>query len=148
MSEHSVRLQQQQDYKFSIDYGQPGAVLGAELGPPLGAGTGPDPEQLLASAVGNCMSASMVFAARKLKVAVEPVTSVAAAELGKNAEGRTRVLAIRVELSLSPLTAGAEHFQHLLDTFENYCLVTLSVRQGIPVSYRVLDAGGAVVRQG
>jgi uncharacterized OsmC-like protein len=65
----SVRLTQAQDYQFDVDFGTPGPLLRADEPAPLGQGTGPSPEQLLAAAVGNCLSASLLFALRKFKQA-------------------------------------------------------------------------------
>jgi hypothetical protein len=60
MSDHNVivNLTQLQDYQFKIEFGQAvPAILGDEPAP-LGQGTGPSPVQLLAAAVGNCLSDS------------------------------------------------------------------------------------------
>ena len=87
--------------------------------PPLGAGAGPNPARLLAAAVANCLSASLLFAMRKFH----------------NAPGRLTTRA----------TAGHERLDRLLAQFEDFCLVTESVRQGVPVTVSVSDAGGALL---
>lgn len=141
-----VSLTQQQDYQFRIDYG-PGLppVLSDEPAP-LGQGQGPSPEQLLASAVGNCLSASLLFALRKFKQAPEPIRCEVQARVGKNAEGRTRVLGLSAHLHLGVPAAGLEHLDRVLATFEDYCTVTQSVRQGIEVTVQVSDSEGAVLK--
>ena len=64
MSESSIQitLRQQQDYRFEVDFGDGIAVLQADEPAPLGSGQGPSPVQLLAAAVGNCLSDSLLFA--------------------------------------------------------------------------------------
>lgn len=145
MSEHTVRLRQQQDYQFEIDFGA-GPALRSDLPPPTGRGGGPSPEHLLAAAVSNCLAASLLFALRKFKQQPDPIGCEASADVGRNAEGRLRVLAMHVTLTLGVPAARIEHLQRVLDTFEAYCTVTQSVRQGVPVVLRVLDSTGAVLK--
>lgn len=141
-----VTLTQQQDFQFRIEFG-PGVppVLGDEP-PPLGQGLGPSPEQLLAAAVGNCLCDSLLFALRKFKQAPEPIRCEVQAEVGKNAEGRTRVLGLSAHLHLGVPAANLEHLDRVLATFEAYCVVTQSVRQGIPVTVQVSDKDGALLK--
>ena len=68
-STQSVSLIQVQDYQFDVGFGAAGPALRADEPPPLGQGSGPSPVQLLAAAVGNCLSASLLFALRKFKQA-------------------------------------------------------------------------------
>jgi uncharacterized OsmC-like protein len=138
-----VHLTQQQDYQFEVDFGGAVPVLAADEPPPLGSGRGPSPVQLLAAAVGNCLSDSLLFALRKFKQAPEPLRCDVEAEVGRNAEGRLRVLGIKAVLTLGVAAATLEHLDRVLSQFEAYCTVTQSVGQGIPVSVEVRDAEGA-----
>ena len=63
----SVHLRQMRDYQFEMTFGDAMPVVVADEPPPLGQGTGPSPVQLLAAAVGNCLSDSLLFALRKFK---------------------------------------------------------------------------------
>ncbi|EWS55470.1 MULTISPECIES: OsmC family protein [unclassified Methylibium] len=139
----SVCLTQVQDYQFDVGFGTPGPALRADEPPPLGQGGGPSPVQLLAAAVGNCLSASLLFALRKFKQAPEPLSCSVHADVGRNAEGRMRVLAMTVRLTLGVPAARLEHLERVLATFEAYCTVTQSVSPAIPVTVEVLDALGA-----
>lgn len=135
-----VQLRQRQDYQFDIQFGGAiPAIMGDEPAP-LGAGMGPSPVQLLAAAVGNCLSDSLLFALRKFKQAPEPIHTDVYAEVGRNAEGRLRVLQMRAVLTLGVPAASLEYLQRVLDTFEAYCTVTQSVGQGIPVALEVYDS--------
>ena len=144
MSESIVQitLRQQQDYCFHVDFGDGIAVLQADEPAPLGGGQGPSPVQLLAAAVGNCLSDSLLFALRKFKQAPEPLQCTITAEVGRNAEKRLRVLKMTAVLKLGVPAATLEHLDRVLDQFEAYCTVTQSVGQGIPIELQVVDSEG------
>lgn len=142
----SVRLTQQQDYRFLIDFGAPVPTLLGDEPPPLGNSAGPSPVQLLAAAVGNCLSDSLLFALRKFKQAPDPIATDVIAHVGRNAEGRVRVLSMTARLTLGVPAAQLEHLDRVLEQFEAFCTVTQSVGQGIPIEVRVFDAGGVKLK--
>lgn len=142
----SVRLMQRQDYQFDVHFGGNVPPLLADEPAPLGQGVGPSPVQLLAAAVGNCLSDSLLFALRKFKQAPEPISCAVEAEVGRNADGRMRVLRMRATLSLGVAASALEHLDRVLAQFEGFCTVTQSVAGAIPVEVRVLDASGAVLK--
>ena len=137
-----VQLKQKQDYQFDIHFGGDVPVVMGDEPAPLGAGLGPSPVQLLAASVGNCLSDSLLFALRKFKQSPEPLNCDVHAQVGRNAEGRLRVLEIKAVLSLGVPAASLEHLDRVLSTFESYCTVTQSVGQGIAVVVEVVDALG------
>ena len=92
MTTVSVSLKQQADYRFEIRFGDGIATLIADEPAPLGQGVGPSPAQLLCASVGNCLSDSLLFALRKFKQAPDPLHATVVAHVGRNAEGRLRVL--------------------------------------------------------
>ena len=144
MSETSihVQLKQKQNYQFDIHFGAGIPVVMGDEPAPLGAGQGPSPVQLLAASVGNCLSDSLLFALRKFKQAPEPMRCDVHAEVGRNAEGRLRVLEIKALLTLGVPASSLEHLERVLGQFEGYCTVTQSVGQGIAISVEVVDALG------
>jgi organic hydroperoxide reductase OsmC/OhrA len=142
----SVRLTQQRDFQFQLDFGADIPPLIADEPPPLGAGKGPSPEQLLAAAVGNCLSASLLFALRKFKQQPEPITTEVRLETGRNAENRVRMKTVQVVLRLGQPAAALQHLERVLATFEDFCVVTQSVRGSIAVDVQVFDALGAQVK--
>ena len=141
-----VQLLQQQDYRFEIRFAEGGVPLLADEPPPLGGGTGPSPEQLLAAAVGNCLSASLLFALRKFKQAPDPLHAVVTPEVGRNEQGRMRVLSLHAVLTLGVPAAQIEHLDRVLGSFEAYCTVTQSVAAAIPVRLEVFDSLGAQLK--
>lgn len=146
MDHPSVTLIQRQGYQFEHHYGAGIAVLLSDEPVPLGTGLGPDPVELLASAIGNCLSASFWFACQKYKDDPSPLRTEVKATVGRNERGRNRVQGLAVELHLCKPAAELGHLQRVLDTFEDFCTVTQSVAPAIPVTLRVLDASGVVVK--
>ncbi|HLS54978.1 MAG TPA: OsmC family protein [Zeimonas sp.] len=138
----TVRLAQQHDYQFEVQFGAAVPALRGDEPPPLGQGAGPSPIQLLASAVGNCLSSSLLFALRKFKQAPEPLSAEVTAEVGRNDANRLRVLAIRARLTLGVPAGKLEHLDRVLGQFEQFCTVTQSVAAGIPVTVQVFDSEG------
>ncbi|MDP1900555.1 MAG: OsmC family protein [Rubrivivax sp.] len=139
----TVRLTQAQDFQFDVDFGTGLPALRTDEPPPLGQGAGPTPTQLLASAVGNCLSASLLFALRKFKQKPDPIHCEVQAETGRNPEGRLRVLKITATLTLGVPAESLEHLERVLSTFEAYCTVTQSVGSAIAVEVQVFDSLGA-----
>jgi len=138
-----VQLEQQEDFHFAIRFGDGIPLLHSDEHPPLGKGAGPSPDQLLAAAVGNCLSASLLFALRKFKQAPEPIRTEVEATTGRNEANRLRILRIAVRLTLGVPAASLQHLDRVLSQFEQFCTVTESVKQGIPVDVEVYDSTGA-----
>lgn len=142
----TVRLVQSQDYQFDIHFRDDLPVLRSDEPPPLGAGQGPTPVQQLAGAVGNCLSASLLFALRKFKQSPEPIHTEVTAETGRNAEGRVRVLRMTARLTLGVPAATLQHLDRVLASFEAYCTVTQTVGAAVPITVEVFDSTGAQLK--
>lgn len=138
----SVELRQESGYRFEVSFGGGIPPLMVDEPAPLGAGSGPSPVQLLAAAVGNCLSASLHFAVSKFGQATGTLRTVVEPDVGRNAENRLRVRAMRVRITLGVAAASIEHLDRALDRFEDFCTVTASVRQGIEVVVEVYDGEG------
>jgi uncharacterized OsmC-like protein len=146
MTTVSVSLRQQADYRFEIHFGDNIPGLIADEPAPLGKGEGPSPAQLLAASVGNCLSDSLLFALRKFKQAPEPLRCEVQAEVGRNPEGRLRVLGLHATITLGVVASALEHLDRALAQFEEFCTVTQSVRQAFPVRVTVVDVDGHTLR--
>ena len=141
-----IKLKQEKDFRFAIDFGAGVPVLYGDEAPPLGGGTGPSPEQLLAAAVGNCLSDSLHFAVRKFKQDPGGIATVVKASVGRNADGRLRVQQIDVAATLGAPAASIEHLDRALAQFEDFCTVAQSVGQGIPIAVSVYDGAGVRIK--
>lgn len=145
MAEGSFRIEllQQADYRFTVKFDQPDLPpLMTDEPPPLGAGAGPNPARLLGVAVANCLAASLLFALRKFGNEPGPLRAVARVDMERNDRGRLRIPRIAVDLHLGVTWEDLNHAPRALAQFEDYCVVTQSVRGGIAVDARVLDAAG------
>lgn len=137
-----VALRQEAGYRFENEFGGGKALLHTDEPKPLGTDTGPSPMQLLAAAVANCLAASLLFAFRKFHQSPEPISATAVAIEGRNEQKRLRVARIEARLTLGVPAASLEDVEHVLERFEDYCTVTASVRQAIPVQVEVYDSTG------
>lgn len=145
-SSFTVHLKLLSGYKFEIDFGDAGQIVSDEPAP-LGGGEGPSPSGLLAAAVANCLAASLMFAVRKFKEDPGQVSAEVRGELERQ-DGRLRIGKLHVELKLGVEAAALPHLERALSQFENFCVVTQSVRHGIDVSVAVCDRAGQLVHQG
>jgi len=144
-----VELEQQEGFEFRATFDWPGvAELTLDEPEPLGRRHGPNAARLVAAAVANCLAASLVFCLKsKFRQNPGPVRAVASGRLERNERGRYRIAGIDVVLSLSEKLGEMPHQERCLEQFEDYCVVTESVRRGIPVTVSVVDAAGVVVHE-
>lgn len=132
----TLTLAQEEDFRFRAELGSGHAIVMDEP-PPLGAGAGPSPAAMLAAAVGDCLSASLLLCLRKARIPVEGFRTEVDLDMGRNADGRLRIDEIRVALAPGVAEADRERMERCLGVFEDYCIVTESVRRGIDVLVEV-----------
>ena len=136
-------LEQEGPYAFKVSFdGTALEALHTDEATPLGGGTGPGPSDLLLAAVANCLSASLLFALRKFKNAPGPIRAEITGRKERNASGRWRIPRADVVITLSDKAADLGNFERVMAQFEEFCIVTQSVREGIAVDVRVVDADG------
>jgi organic hydroperoxide reductase OsmC/OhrA len=105
--------------------------------PPLGEGNGPNPARLLAAAVGSCLSASLLFCLRKAHIEPDELRTTVEGTIVRNERGRLRIGGLRVRLAPEVTAEQRERMGRCLDLFQDFCLVTESVRDGIAVDVEV-----------
>jgi uncharacterized OsmC-like protein len=139
----SVKMRLLENYVFEIDFGEFGNIISDEP-PPLGDGEGPGPSAMLAASVANCMSASLLFALRKQK---EDPGELHATVTGttERVDNYLRITSLAVTLKLGKAASEYQSLDKVLPVFENYCVVTQSVKRGIPVTVDIQDADGEKV---
>jgi organic hydroperoxide reductase OsmC/OhrA len=137
-------LQQQSGYRFKVTFDQLGMPpLLTDEPPPLGENSGPNPVRLLGTSIVNCMAASLLFSLRKYGNEPGPLHATADVKLVRNERGRLRVPRVDVLLQLGVPWRELKHAQRALAQYEDFCVVTQSVRGSIDVVVRVLDSEGA-----
>ena len=142
----SVNITRVSDYRFVVDYGPDFAGLLTDEPEPLGGGVGPGPQHLLLSAVANCLSASLTFALQKFKQDPGRMSATATATVGRNEANRLRIQGIEVHLQLDAAGEDLTHLERVLSQFEEFCTVSMSVRDGIAIHTQVSDKNGVILK--
>jgi len=104
---------------------------------PLGHNRAPSAAAVLGAAVGNCLAASLAFCVRKARVDLDDVVAHVATRVARNDQGRYRIVGIDVDLEASIGEGDRARLDRCGNLFEDFCIVTQSVRQGIPVNVTV-----------
>lgn len=148
MSEPSFKVDIRliENYLFEIDFGDFGNFMTDEP-EPLGNGEGPNPARLLAASVANCLCASLLFAVRKFKEDPGTVTASVSGNMTR-VNQRWRIERLDVAIQLGAKASDLPHLERALEQFEDFCVVTQSVRSGVPVAVTVTDKDGTVVKTG
>lgn len=133
----SVTLTHRRGYVFNADYLEGPPSLVVDESAPLGEGEGPNPTRLLATAVAHCLGSSLLFCLRKQHIEPTALTVRAECDLERNERGRLRIGGIRVMLELEVNEEERARMGRCLELFQDYCVVTESVRKGIPVQVAV-----------
>ncbi len=148
-STFTITLEQETEFDFRVKFDWPGnAELLLDEPEPLGHRHGPNAARLIAAAVGNCLSASLVFCLRtKFRQATKPLRASVTGHIVRNERGRLRIGGLDVKIELAENADVLPHLERCLAQFEDFCIVTESVRQGVPVHVEVVDASGRTVHE-
>ena len=90
----------------------------------------------------------LLFALRKFKNTPGQVTTSVTAHMERNEAKRLRVGGVDVVIQFDSPADSMEHLDRVLDQFEDFCVVTQSVRSGFPVNVTVRDGAGRVLKGG
>jgi uncharacterized OsmC-like protein len=135
----SITIDQIQDYEFRVAFDKAQyADLMVDEPPPIGRDSAPNPSRLLAAAVGNCLCASYLFSARKVRANLLGIHATVALWNHRNDQGRLRIGRIQVEIK-PKFESGTDpgKIERCRSIFEDYCVVTESVRGGIETAVKV-----------
>ena len=135
----SVHVEQIDGYEFRVRFDKEQfAELRMDEPPPLGRDSAPNPARILAAAIGDCLAASLVFCAQKAAVPLASIGADVDVDLVRNENNCLRIGKVGVTLRprLQP-GANAELVAGCLGAFEDFCVVTQSVRKGIEVEVHV-----------
>ncbi len=142
---HNVQLELARGYEFVVsfpDFPVAQQVLMDEPAP-LGEAKGPNAAAMLGAAVGNCLGASLLFCLRKSRAVPKGLSVDVKTRIARNEAGRFRIEAIEVVLDPDVSTDDLNRLQRCEELFEDFCIVTASIRQGIPVTV-TMKSGEAV----
>ena len=140
MSDRSIvtKLQRIDGYKFDVNFDVdyiPNMV--ADEPKPIGEGSGPNASRLLAAAVGQCMSSSLIYCLNKARIPIINLETIVKTNLFENEKGLTRIRNIDIQILLEVNEEHKTRLNRCLTIFEDYCTVTQSIRNGIQVNVKV-----------
>ncbi|MEZ4310339.1 MAG: OsmC family protein [Polyangiaceae bacterium] len=137
MSEFAIQVEQVDGFDFRVRFDKEQfAELRLDEPPPLGKDAAPNAARVLAAAIGNCLSASLVFCMQRSGVKSEGLRSEVKVQIVRNEQRRLRVG--KVSVTLHPkVDAANEALVKCLPAFEDFCTVTQSIRDGIDVEVQV-----------
>lgn len=135
--EIQLGLEQMDGFEFRVRFDDAGwPELVTDEPAPLGKGRGPNPARLLAASIGNCLAASLLFCLQKGGISVHGLEADVKLQLVRNERKRLRVGKVNVHLR-PHLAEDEAKIAACLEGFEDFCLVTQSVREGIAIDVDV-----------
>ena len=144
----TIHVEQLRGYEFNVKFDWDDVPeMFMDEPAPLGQQHGPNASRLVAAAVGNCLSASLLFCLKKNAAPAHSVKTQVTCILARNEKQRLRIDGLEVGISLDTDLFDATRLKRCLEMFEDFCVVTASIREGIPVKVNVLDHRGTVVHQ-
>lgn len=97
---------------------------------------------MLMAAVANCLGASLLFALQKFIQDPGTLLATATPTAECNKHKRLRITGTRVQIAPGRTAAEMEHLDRVLSQFEDFCTVSMSVRQSIPIALEVTGSCG------
>jgi uncharacterized OsmC-like protein len=141
VSEFALHVEQVDGFEFRVRFDKEQYPdLRMDEPAPLGHDLAPSPARILAAAIGNCLAASLLFCMQRRRTPLRGVSADVKVSIARNDAKRLRIGKVDVVLRPS-VEGGAEALAPCLETFEDFCIVTQSVRAGIPVDVRVEPTG-------
>lgn len=144
-SAFEIKIDHLQEFAFNVTFtgtDLPEMVVDEPV--PLGRGIGPNASRLLGVAVGNCLAASLLFCLRKARLEPAGIHTTVTGTLTRNERKRLRIRGMNVEIDLIGLPVTSNRIKRCLEIFEDFCVVTASVRQGMTVAVTVCLEGQVV----
>jgi organic hydroperoxide reductase OsmC/OhrA len=144
----TIHLEHLDDYEFKVkfDWDTTEDVLMDEP-VPLGRQTGPNASRMLAAAAANCLSASLMYCVSKTDVKPRSLNTRATCKIIRNEKGRLRVGGLDVRITVSGDMEQEVKLKRCLALFEDFCIVSSSIRQGIPMQVTVETGAGEILHQ-
>jgi organic hydroperoxide reductase OsmC/OhrA len=133
-----LTLNRLENFKFDAEFdGEKMPNLLFDEPSPLGEDEGPNAARVLGAAVGNCLSASLLFCLQKARVTVEDMRTDVHGTISRNEAKRLRVTALDVRISATIPPEDQARVPRCLKVFEDFCVVSGSVRKGVDINVEV-----------
>jgi uncharacterized OsmC-like protein len=142
----TLTLEHLEDYEFKVKFDKKALDdMIVDEPPPLGMLAGPNPSRLLAVSAANCLSASLLYCINRDEPLPGSVTAEVTATIVRNEKKRLRIGGMSIKLKMSEDLSNAVKAKRCLALFEDFCVVSDSIRQGIPIAVEVENSEGEVV---
>jgi uncharacterized OsmC-like protein len=143
MGKFTIHLEQEEDYCFRVKFDLNKAPdIMMDEPPPLGERNGPNASRMLAAAAANCLSASLMFCLAKEEVPTHNVATAVTCTMVRNEKKRLRIGRMDVRITAGDELLNSKKLERCLGLFEDFCVVTASIREGIPVGVEVVNRAG------
>ena len=125
-------------YKYEIVFDElPGAKIVSDEPAPEGTSEGVSASMMLAGAVGHCLTSSLMFCMQKSRAQLKDLSTDVDLVMERNQKGRWRVKEIKVKLKPLVDSVDAEKLERCRGIFQDFCIVSASVRDGIKIDVDV-----------
>ena len=135
-----AHMRKQTGYKYSVTFDElpEGKVLTDEP-EPLGTSEGPSAAMMLSAAVGHCLSSSLQFCLDKSRGSTKDLRTDVETSMVRNEKGRWRIGEIKVKMNVSVDDSDKNKLDRCKAIFEDFCIVSASVREGIKIDVEVME---------
>jgi organic hydroperoxide reductase OsmC/OhrA len=125
-------------YKYEVTFDElPGVKIVSDEPTPIGKSEGVTAAMMLSGAVGHCLCSSLLFCLEKSRVKAKDLSANVELAMERNEKGRWRVKEIKVDLKPIVDEADAKKMDRCKDMFEEFCIVSSSVREGIRIDVNI-----------
>jgi len=137
-NEFTIDIERLEDYRFRVEFDKEsmGELMTDETEEAGGDETGPNPSRLLAASSLNCLMASLIFCMKKKRVELESLSGSVTGTI-ERVDGRLRVTGLEATIRPEVDSADEQKLEKCKEIFEDYCVVTQSIRNGIDVDVEV-----------
>jgi organic hydroperoxide reductase OsmC/OhrA len=143
-----IHLEQQEGFRINVVFDwKRAADLVMDEPPPLGEQQGPNASRLLAAAAANCLSASLLYCVFKEEPPDGCLRAEAVCVMVRNDKKRLRVGRLEITLILADAVIQSPRFARCKGLFEDFCVVSASIRQGIPMRVTLRDEAGNILHE-
>ena len=133
-----AHVHRKKGYKSSVTFDElRGVELHMDEPKPVGTSEGPSAAMMLSSAVGHCLTSSLMFCMEKSRGSVKDIEADVETSLIRNDKGRWRVEGIKVNMKVDVNDIDKEKLERCKSIFEDFCIVTASVREGVKIDVEV-----------
>jgi uncharacterized OsmC-like protein len=137
LSDHVVELEHRDRYSFTARFVSEEGRLEMDEPAPLGPGGGPEGVSLLAGAAGYCISASLVFCMRKVRIEPRDLRVRSVAHLKRVEKRLRRISGLEIDITVDVDEGARSALERCLGHFSEFCIVTESIRGNFPITIRV-----------